>query len=151
MVFMVKCIMACCVYTISASCRKSNTSVSFFIVLILEHYYMLGIVVASGYVHMTTQPGLNSTWVEICHVFTRGRLKSRAKNSTSCFPTTRIIFSKGACKVHDKPLQPGLNSLHAFSAFFQPRLKSQPRLLTWVEIQPRLSCKRVIAFMCLMG
>ena len=45
-----------------------------------------------GCVYMIS--GLKPTRVEICHVFTRGGLESSAKNSTSCFPTTRISFRK---------------------------------------------------------
>ena len=47
---------------------------------------------AWGCVYTTAR--LNSTRVEICRVFTRGGLESSAKNSTSHFPTTRIIFWK---------------------------------------------------------
>ena len=36
-------------------------------------------------------------------------------------------------------------------SIFQPGLRSQPGLSTVVEIQPGLSCKRAIAFMCVSG
>ena len=58
----------------------------------------------------------------------------------SCFLTTRILFfEKGSCKVHDEPFQPGLNCLHAFFVFFYPASRAE------------LSCKCVIALMCLPG
>ena len=81
---------------------------------------------------------LHDSRVEIRVVFTRGGLESSVKNSTSRFPTTRIIFEKGSCKVHDEPFQPGLNCLHAFFCFFKPGLKSQPGLLTRVEISTQV-------------
>ena len=41
-----------------------------------------------------------------------------------------VQFSeKGSCKVHDESSQPGLNCLHAFSAFFQPGLRFNPGLI----------------------
>ena len=86
-------------------------------------------------------------------VFTRDGLKSSAKNSTSRFPTICIIllFGKGFFKVHDEPFESGLNCFHSFFSIFQPGLNSQPGLSTLVEIQPGLSCKRAIAFMCVSG
>ena len=80
--------------------------------------------------------GSNSTRVGISRLFTRGRLESSSKNSTSSFHATRIyiFFEKESCKVHDESFQPGLNCLHAFFSFFQPGL----------------SCKCAIAFMCVL-
>ena len=50
-------------------------------------------------------------------VFTRGGLKSSAKNSTSRFPTICIyFFGKGFCKVHEEPFESGLNCFHAVEA-----------------------------------
>ena len=54
---------------------------------------------------MKTQPGLKPTWVEICPVFTRGRLESSAKNSIRRF--SYHPYEKGSCVVHDEPFQPG--------------------------------------------
>ena len=82
-------------------------------------------------------------------VFTRGGLKSSAKNSTSRFPTICISFlEKGFWKVHDEPFESGLYCFHSFCSIFQPGLNSQPGLSALAEILPGLSCKCTIAFMC---
>ena len=59
-----------------------------------------------------------------------------------------LLVRKGFCKVHDERFESGLNCFHAVFSIFQPGLNSQPGLSTLVEIQPGLSCKRAIAFMC---
>ena len=59
-----------------------------------------------------------------------------------------LLFGKGFCKVHDEPFESVLNCFHAVFIIFQPLLNSLPGLLTLVEIQPGLSCKLAIAFMC---
>ena len=62
-----------------------------------------------------------------------------------------LVFGIGFCKVHEERFESGLNCFHAVFSIFQSRLKSQPGLSTVVEIQPGLSCKRAIAFMCISG
>ena len=92
---------------------------------------------------------LHDSRVEICGVFTRGGLESSAKSSTSRFPTICIYFlEKGVCQVHDEPFESSLNCFHAVFSIFQPGLNSQPGLLIQVKIQPGLSYKQVIDFMC---
>ena len=109
-----------------------------------------------GYVYTTAR--LNSTWVEICCVFTRGGLESSTKNSISRFPTTRIIFWKRILQSTRRVFfNPGWTVYMHFSAFFnagwnlnpasRPGLRFNPgchvnaRLLLrayWVESQPGL-------------
>ena len=62
-----------------------------------------------------------------------------------------LLFGKGFCKVHDEPFESGLKCFHAVFSIFQPDLKFEPGLSTLVEIQPGLSYKREIAFMCVSG
>ena len=71
-----------------------------------------------GYVYMTA--GLKPTRVEISRVFTRGGLESARRIQQAVFLPPEQFFEKGSCKVHDESFQPGLNYLHAFSAFFNP-------------------------------
>ena len=71
--------------------------------------------------------GLNSTQVEtnpgsdLSCVYKR-QVGIKREEFTKPFPTTRIFFEKGSCKVHNEPFQPGLNCLHAFFRFFSTRV-----------------------------
>ena len=47
-------------------------------------------------------------------------------------PSASTFFAKGFCKVHEEPFESGLNCFHAFFYIFQPGLKSQPGLSTFV-------------------
>ena len=94
----------------------------------------------------------NNSRVEICGCVYKRRVEIKREEFNKPFSHhLHLLFGKGFCKVHDEPFESGLNCFHAVFIIFHPGLSFQPGLSILVEIQPGLSCKRVIAFMCVSG